>query len=97
MDGGFPVRRSYDLLSMLTQEQRIKSVFEMHKRLEEFQRSVDQQWANMEKASDLESKIYNTDSDCLAAGKKLSMFDFDPVFEDYRGRGVRRYLFTFLA
>lgn len=83
MDSAFPVRRPYDLISVLEQEQRVEEVTEMHKRLLSFKLSLDEQWSAIELETEFEDRLYATDPNCMYADHPLSRYRLNPVFIDF--------------
>lgn len=75
MDSPFHLRRPYDLLALLDQEKRLSSIDVLYKDLVTRKTFIDKKWSGLEGASDLESRIYSHDPDCLKAGKLLSDID----------------------
>jgi hypothetical protein len=78
LDSAFHLRRPYDLLALLEQEKRVKTIDTLYKELVSRKAAIDQQWASLEGATDLEARLYTHDSDCLRAGRPLSDTDLYP-------------------
>lgn len=75
MDSPFFLRRPYDLITLLDQENRRTNINTLYKDLVSRKNLIDTKWSGLEGASDLEARIYSQDPDCLKAGKLLSEID----------------------
>ena len=71
-DSLFNLRRPYDLVSMLKQEARAVEVEHLKQELIQKKADIDK---NEDKDPGLETKFYQNDLDCVAAGKPLPDFD----------------------
>lgn len=69
------MRRPYDLLSLLDQERRGEEIERLYEEMIKRKARIDGEWAGLESATELETRLYLTDSDCLEAGKPLSDTD----------------------
>lgn len=78
MDSPFYLRRPYDLLALLDQETRRAEINTLYQDLVTRKSMIDQKWSGLEGASDLETRIYTQEVDCLSAGKLLSEIDLYP-------------------
>lgn len=77
------MRRPYDLLSLLEQEQRANEIDRLYREMIQMKASIDEEWAGLESATELEARLYTTDSDCIQAGRPLSDVDlYISVAED---------------
>lgn len=77
------MRRPYDLLSLLEQEQRANEIDRLYREMIKMKASIDEEWAGLESATELEARLYTTDSDCIQAGRPLSDVDlYISVAED---------------
>lgn len=74
LDSQFHLRRPYDLLGLLDQEDRLIKKNTLYQDLVSRQ-SFMSKWSGFEDAIDLESRIYSQDSDCLKARKLSSEID----------------------
>ncbi|XP_068207813.1 tetratricopeptide repeat protein 17 [Palaemon carinicauda] len=72
MDSIFQLRRPYDFLALAQQEQRAMQVETLKKDLMTQKSQIDR---NEDKDTQLEERIYRTDSDCVLAGRPLTEFD----------------------
>ncbi|XP_037277301.2 tetratricopeptide repeat protein 17 [Rhipicephalus microplus] len=72
IDSVFSLRRPYDLLGLLAQEERAVQVEEFKQQLLQRKQEID--WCE-DQASDVEQRLYSTDKDCLLAGQPLTDFD----------------------
>lgn len=70
MDSAFHLRRPYDLLALLEQEERAKTIDELYKELISRKARIDRQWSHFENSGDLEQKLYARDPDCLNTVKQ---------------------------
>ncbi|XP_018331207.1 tetratricopeptide repeat protein 17 isoform X2 [Agrilus planipennis] len=75
LDSPFHLRRPYDLIALLDQETRQNNINALYKDLINRKNEIDQKWAGLDGTSDLESKIYSQDQNCLKAEKPLSEID----------------------
>lgn len=81
------MRRSYDLLSLLEQERRVEEIERLYHEMIRRKTVIDDEWAGLESATDLEDRLYTSDSDCLQAGRPLSDVDlYTSVSDDGVGR-----------
>lgn len=81
------MRRPYDLLSLLEQEQRANEIDRLYRDMIKMKASIDEEWAGLESATELEARLYTTDSDCVQAGRPLSDVDlYVSVAEDGMNR-----------
>lgn len=78
MDSPFYLRRPYDLLALLDQENRRTEINALYQDLVARKSMIDQKWSGLEGATDLETRIYTHDPECLSAGKLLSEIDLYP-------------------
>lgn len=77
------MRRPYDLLSLLEQEQRANEIDRLYREMIQMKASIDEEWAGLESATELEARLYTTDLDCIQAGRPLSDVDlYISVAED---------------
>lgn len=72
MDSIFQLRRPYDFLALAQQEQRALQVESLKRELVSQKSQID---LNEDKDTQLEERIYRTDSDCVLAGRPLTEFD----------------------
>ncbi|KAK4302085.1 hypothetical protein Pmani_025813 [Petrolisthes manimaculis] len=72
MDSIFQLRRPYDFLALAQQEQRAMQVESLKRDLVSQKSQIDR---NEDKDTQLEERIYRTDSDCVLAGRPLTEFD----------------------
>uniref|UniRef100_A0A1B6GM84 Tetratricopeptide repeat protein 17 n=1 Tax=Cuerna arida TaxID=1464854 RepID=A0A1B6GM84_9HEMI len=75
LDSPFHMRRPYDLLSLLEQERRAMEIERLYHEMVQRKVAIDEEWAGLESATELENRLYTTDPDCLRAGKPLSDID----------------------
>ncbi|XP_076045248.1 tetratricopeptide repeat protein 17 isoform X2 [Oratosquilla oratoria] len=75
MDSIFQLRRPYDFLALAQQEQRALQVESLKRDLVMQKAQIDR---NEDKDTQLEERIYRTDSDCVLAGRPLTEFDLYP-------------------
>lgn len=87
IDSAFHMRRPYDLLSLLEQEKRAENIERLYKEMLRRKADIDAEWAGLESATDLETRLYSTDKDCLQAGRPLTDSDlYISVADDGFGR-----------
>lgn len=72
MDSVFSLRRPYDLLALLAQEERAVQVEEFKQQLLRRKQEIDR---CEDQASDVEQRLYSTDKDCILAAQPLTDFD----------------------
>ncbi|XP_022250210.1 tetratricopeptide repeat protein 17-like [Limulus polyphemus] len=72
MDSVFSLKRPYDLMALMQQEQRAMLVEDLKEHLMTQKEEIDRR---EDKETNLEDKIYSTDEDCIIAGKPLTEFD----------------------
>ncbi|XP_076351194.1 tetratricopeptide repeat protein 17-like [Tachypleus tridentatus] len=72
MDSVFSLKRPYDLMALMQQEQRAVLVEDLKQQLMAQKEDID---LREDKETNLEDKIYSTDADCIMAGKPLAEFD----------------------
>ncbi|XP_048514403.1 tetratricopeptide repeat protein 17 isoform X2 [Athalia rosae] len=75
LDSVFEMRRPYDLLEFLEQENRRDAVHTVYQQLVAKKAAVQSRCASLESATDVETRLYSTDPDCLLAGKPLADVD----------------------
>lgn len=81
------MRRPYDLLSLLEQEHRANEIDRLYREMIQMKASIDEEWAGLESATELEARLYTTDADCIQAGRPLSDVDlYISVAEDGMNR-----------
>lgn len=87
IDSAFHMRRPYDLLSLLEQEKRAENIERLYREMLRRKADIDAEWAGLESATDLETRLYATDKDCLQAGRPLTDSDlYVSVADDAFGR-----------
>lgn len=69
------MRRPYDLLAFLEQEDRRDAVDALYRQLVARKAAIHSRCANLDSAMDVETRLYSTDPDCLLAGKPLADVD----------------------
>ncbi|XP_023223356.1 tetratricopeptide repeat protein 17-like [Centruroides sculpturatus] len=92
IDSVFSLRRPYDLVALMQQEQRAILVEELKQQLMMQKEEID---LHEDKETNLEGKMYSMDEDCLAAGKPLTDIDLyvsTIVPFDYKGLNGNNYL-----
>lgn len=72
LDTVFNLRRPYDLVAFMKQEDRGEIIEELKKELLQRKEEIDK---NEDRDTGLEQRFYKTDIDCVAAGKPLPEFD----------------------
>jgi len=87
LDSAFHMRRPYDLISLLEQEHRAAEIDRLFGQMVQRKARIDTEWAGLESATELETRLYTTDPDCLQAGRPLSDLDlYISVASDGNGR-----------
>lgn len=92
IDSVFSLRRPYDLVALMQQEERAVLVEELKQQLMMQKEEID---LHEDKETNLEGKMYSMDEDCLAAGKPLTDIDLyvsTIVPFDYKGLNGNNYL-----
>nr|CAD7201096.1 unnamed protein product [Timema douglasi] len=72
------MRRPYDLLALLDQEERVRKIEHMLKDLVAQKEIIDKHWASLEGSPDLKTRLYLQDEDCARAAKPLTNNDLYP-------------------
>ncbi|XP_021915404.1 tetratricopeptide repeat protein 17 isoform X2 [Zootermopsis nevadensis] len=78
LDSIFNIRRPYDLLALLEQEWRVKTVDTLYRDLVSRKTIIDKKWAGVENAKDFEDRLFSEDPDCIRAEEPLSDTDLYP-------------------
>ncbi|GJQ65172.1 hypothetical protein Trydic_g7313 [Trypoxylus dichotomus] len=73
MESPFYLRRPYDLFALLDQETRRNDINSLYKDLITRKSLIDKKWSGVEGASDVETRVYTQDPDCLKAGMLLTL------------------------
>lgn len=88
MESPFYLRRPYDLFALLDQETRKNDINTLYKDLVTRKSLIDKKWSGLEGASDVETRVYTQDPDCLKAGMLLSEINlFSTIFTNGSHRG----------
>ncbi|XP_046477083.1 tetratricopeptide repeat protein 17 isoform X2 [Neodiprion pinetum] len=74
-DSVFQMRRPYDLVAFLEQEDRRNAVDALYRQLVARKAAIHSRCASLDSAMDVETRLYSTDPDCLLAGKPLADVD----------------------
>ncbi|XP_024944685.1 tetratricopeptide repeat protein 17 isoform X3 [Cephus cinctus] len=75
LDSVFQLHQPYDLFTFLEQEGYRNAISALYRQMVTKKAAIDRQWANLESATDVESRLFSTDPDCLLAKKKLVDID----------------------
>ncbi|XP_047111144.1 tetratricopeptide repeat protein 17 isoform X1 [Schistocerca piceifrons] len=87
LDSAFHLRRPYDLFALLEQESRVRAIDHLHHDLISRKAAIDRHWASLEGATDIETRFYSEDSDCIRAGRRLTDTDlYDSALGDLKER-----------
>ncbi|CAG2062615.1 unnamed protein product, partial [Timema podura] len=78
LDSAFHMRRPYDLLALLDQEERVRKIERMLKDLVAQKEIIDKHWASLEGSPDLKTRLYLQDEDCAHGAKPLTNKDLYP-------------------
>lgn len=88
MESPFYLRRPYDLFALLDQGTRRNNINILYKGLVTRKTLIDKKWSGLEGASDVETRVYTQDPDCLKAGILLSEINlFSTIFTNGSHRG----------
>lgn len=78
----FRLNRPYDLIEFLKQEERAQNVVKLYEDMIRKKIVLDNQWATLSSATELEKNLFS-DDDCTAAREELLDFDSDTIFYEY--------------
>ncbi|XP_073998255.1 tetratricopeptide repeat protein 17 isoform X2 [Rhodnius prolixus] len=82
VDSVFRLNRPYDLIEFLKQEERAQNVVKLYEDMVRKKIVLDNQWATLSSATELEKNLFS-DDDCTAAREELLDFDSDTIFYEY--------------
>nr|XP_022913333.1 tetratricopeptide repeat protein 17 [Onthophagus taurus] len=88
VESPFYLRRPYDLFALIDQETRKNDINVLYKDLVNRKTVIDMKWTGLEGASDVETRVYTQDPDCLKAGTLLSEINlYTTIFTNGSHRG----------